>query len=162
MTKTLVDPVTIRPTAKADLKAVAELLRGNGITTVEEINTVLETLNCRSFSSVVAVFGAEVLGFVMYQIRRQVIEIVTIVVQVDYKRRGLGAFMVQALADKARTGHRQRLVAVVPLGSMCLFLKACGFRAILPLARGLYGANDGVRMILELAAGAGINNDPGA
>ena len=74
--------------------------------------------------------SGEVVGYVVYRIKKQSLELVRIAVAPEYHRRGVGTVMVKKLYSKLAKG-RTSVVTEVPeqMLSMQLLLRSTGFKA---------------------------------
>lgn len=93
--------------------------------------------------------GGIIAGYMIYLLARNHVEILTLAVAPEYRRRGIGMAMALKLQSKLYSGRRTWLSVKVREGNAgaLAWLKACGFRAT-GLLRGYYDdtGEDGVLM----------------
>lgn len=79
----------------------------------------------------VATVDGQVAGFICYELHPTAIEIVHLAVDVRYRRRGVGRYLVD-FATRGRCNSRNQAWASVSEINLpaCLFLRACGWRAV--------------------------------
>ena len=75
-------------------------------------------------------WGDECLGYAIYRLEPERIELVRLAVQPDFHRQGIGAALVAKLANKLSHDRRKSLQLWVPEHALSaqLFLKACDFQ----------------------------------
>lgn len=98
-----------------------------------------DRLRRRNVIGMVAERGEWVVGYMVYELHRDRIELARLAVADDRRREGAGRAMIDKLKGKLRPGRRTRIVARLDeddatLGA-CLFLAAMGFRATLERGR---------------------------
>jgi [ribosomal protein S18]-alanine N-acetyltransferase len=93
-------------------------------------------LRRRCTIGMVAECGDRVVGFTLYELQKDGLEVVNFAVRPDCRRSGVGRQMVAKLVGKLSSHRRTRIIAATREANlgMQLFLKACGFaaRQILP------------------------------
>jgi ribosomal-protein-alanine N-acetyltransferase len=82
--------------------------------------------------SMVAEQGSRVLGFMLYKVHDNRVVIIRLAVHPDYRRRGLGRWMLDRLHCRRYTQRRERLTCAVPDDNLPahLWLRSCGFQAV--------------------------------
>jgi len=94
----------------------------------EDFLIALRKSNC---IGIVAEIKNRVIGYMIYELQKQRLEITNIAVDPWFQRSGVGRKMIQRLKDKLAPQRRTEITAPVResnLGAQ-LFLQACGFRA---------------------------------
>lgn len=90
-----------------------------------------------------------VIGYVVYRLSPDGIELLNLAVHPEHRRRGIGRAIVGKLRDKLHTQRRPRLAVEVEDRNLAghLFFRACGLRAIC-VVRGRYGESDAYRFVV--------------
>lgn len=91
----------------------------------------LDAVRQRNQIAMVAVRGGRVLGYMVYKIHRESIELLRLVVDIEFRRHRVGEQLVEKLRAKLRPGRRSRIDASIRetnLGVQ-LFLRKQGFKA---------------------------------
>jgi ribosomal-protein-alanine N-acetyltransferase len=138
-----------------DLPAVLEIerlsFREDQQWNEQDFRHCLRTCQC---IGMVAVVGGEdpdctapVTGFMIYELHKTKLELLTLAVHPQYRRQGVGAAFIAKLADKLSAHHRTRIGADVGERNLeaQLFFQSQGFLA----TRCLHEADgeDGIRMV---------------
>jgi ribosomal protein S18 acetylase RimI-like enzyme len=149
--KTLPQPTaysaTLRWLITADLPAVLQIADDcmSLQWTSEDFQECFRSLD--TIGKVVDVDGS-VIGFLIYQLDRDVHEVVvkSVAVAADWQRHGVGQSMIASLDRKLTQGY-ERISALVPEGNLPLqlLLRSAGFRAVRVLRRH-YGDEDAYLM----------------
>lgn len=100
----------------------------------KEILACLKQRNC--IAKVIEV-NEQVEGYLFYELEKMAVNIVNIAVHPDWRRRGLGTMLLEAL--KSSAGYRKPIVVLLRESSLGvqLFLRSNGFRAV-RIYRGIY------------------------
>lgn len=96
--------------------------------TEEDFTKVLRERNC---IGMVAEYGDLVLGYMIYELRKSKLHVLSLAVHPEYRRRRIGTQMVNKLIEKLSHQRRNRIVLEVRETNMdaCLFFHECGFLA---------------------------------
>lgn len=83
----------------------------------------------------VAERGDQVLGFMLYELHKHRLHLLSMAVDPDYSRQGIGTAMVEKLVSKLSYQRRNRIVLEVRETNLPaqLFFKAMGFKAVMVL-----------------------------
>jgi len=101
-------------------------------------------LRKRNRIGMVARLGNGVVGFMIYELSAQRIDVLNFAVAADCRRRGVGRRMAAKLAAKLSLQRRRWVTVSVGEANLPaqLFFRACGFRAVLPVLKGRYRHGD--------------------
>jgi ribosomal-protein-alanine N-acetyltransferase len=79
----------------------------------------------------VAEIDNRVVAFIIYEMQKTHLEIINLSVHKDYRRRGIGSFMIRNLASRLSATNRSCLIAYAPDSELSchLFFRKCGFLA---------------------------------
>lgn len=97
--------------------------------TEEDFIRCLRQRNC---IGMVAEIGDKIVGYMIYELHRQRLELVNFAVHAEHRRAFVGSSMVAKLYSKLSSQRRTHILARVRetnLGAQ-LFFKACGFRCV--------------------------------
>lgn len=88
-------------------------------------------LRQRNNIGMVAELGDQVVGYMVYELHKTKLHLLSIAVDPDYSRQGIGAAMVEKLINKLSYQRRKRIALEVRETNLAaqLFFKALGFRA---------------------------------
>lgn len=133
-----------------DMPEVLEIEQSNFGTPWTE-DDFLRELRRRECIGMVAEIGDRVVGFMIYDLHRQFLRILTFAVHPEFRRSGVGRQMAAKLASKLSAFRRTRVDAFVPESNMdgLLFLRSVGFRAVKVL-RNHFESEDGYAMEHEV------------
>jgi ribosomal-protein-alanine N-acetyltransferase len=94
----------------------------------EEFLRVLRQRNC---IGMVAEYGERIVGFMIYELHRNKIQILDFATQAEFRRRGVGRQMVAKLVGKLSSQRRSRISLLVRETNLQaqLFFRVVGFRA---------------------------------
>lgn len=131
---------------------------------------IVDATRSRDLIAVVAEHGDTIVGHLLYRNRKDSIEVVRLVVDPAYRRRGVGSRLVDFLKRKAIKRCRSSVEAIVSEDRVpaLRFFRAAGFLAQVPLLRGRFGDLDGIEMrhspvelvVLVPASKKGISSPP--
>jgi len=95
-------------------------------------NDFLRCLRQRNVVWMVAEVGQPMAGFMIYELHRNRLHLLSFAVHPDYQRRGIGSHMIQKLTSKLSPQRRNRLMLEVRETNVAaqLFFKSQGFRAV--------------------------------
>ena len=99
----------------------------------------IATLRERDCIGMAVVFGDRVLGFVIYEMKKQKFRILNLAVDAAWRHKNIGTLMVKKLAAKLDAMRRNKIVLEVRETNLAaqLFFKAIGFRAV-KVVKGAY------------------------
>lgn len=91
----------------------------------------IRALRQRTVIGMVAERGDQVVGFMIYELHKHRLHLLSMAVDPDYSRQGIGTAMVEKLVSKLSYQRRNRLVLEVRESNLPaqLFFKAMGFKA---------------------------------
>jgi ribosomal-protein-alanine N-acetyltransferase len=144
--------VHIRWMIRRDMPAVVDIeqLSFEYAWTEEEFLRCLRNRNC---IGMVAEHGEKVVGFMVYELHKRRLEIVSFAVHPAFRRMGVGAQMVARLVQKLSTNRRTRITLLVRETNLAaqLFFHKLGFNAF-SVVRGFYEdtSEDAYRMAYRL------------
>lgn len=92
----------------------------------------IRALRQRNCVGMVAELGDEVVAYMIYEFHKNRIHLLSLAVEPGYRRRGIGAAMVQKLVSKLEHQRRNRVLLEIRETNLAgqLFFKAMGFKAI--------------------------------
>ena len=92
-------------------------------------------LRQRSCIGMVAERGDQVVGFMLYELHKNRLHLLSMAVDPDYSRQGIGTTLIEMLIRKLSYQRRNRIVLEVRESNLAaqLFFKAMGFKAIMVL-----------------------------
>lgn len=95
-------------------------------------NDFIAALRQRTIIGMVAERGDQVVGFMIYELHKTRLHLLSMAVDPDYSRRGIGRTMIEKLVSKLTYQGRNRLVLEVRESNLPaqLFFKSLGFRAV--------------------------------
>lgn len=136
----LLSAPSIRDMRDGDLSRVLEIERAAGEWNAASYRRAADRDNVRCL---VIEREGRVVGTVVYAIRRRHFELLHIVVDPDYQRRGIGTELIDMIRAKLARHQRREILAEVSEWNTAaqLFLRACGFRAEQVL-RAVTGSHD--------------------
>jgi ribosomal-protein-alanine N-acetyltransferase len=104
----------------------------------------IDCLRRRLCIGMVARLGDRVVGFMIYELSKERIDVLNFAVAADCRRRGVGRRMVEHLAAKLSPQRRRWVTVSVGESNLAaqLFFRDCGFRAVLPILKGRYRSGD--------------------
>lgn len=123
--------IHIRWLIRRDLAAVLEIESSSFEFPWQE-KTFIDTLRQRNCIGMVAEHECDVAGFMIYELRRTSISLLSIAVHPDYRRIGIGTALIAKLLTKLNHVRRNQIdvqVRETNLGAQ-LFLRDLGFRAV--------------------------------
>lgn len=91
---------------------------------------IVDHLHNRSVIGIVARRGDEIVGYMLYRLDKESLEVMRMAIHPEFRKSGVGRAMIERLRNKLSTQRRKYLVASVgerDLQSQ-LFFRACGFR----------------------------------
>ena len=124
-------PVQIRWCVRSDLDAVLAIEHTSFASPWSEEDFV-EVMRQRDQIGMVAEHQHDIVGFMLYRLRKTALELLNFAVHPAFRHRGVGTQMVQRLQDKLSQQRRKYVRAIVRetnLGA-ANFFKSCGFRAL--------------------------------
>ncbi|AMV24618.1 putative acetyltransferase [Gemmata sp. SH-PL17] len=146
---TLVD---LRWGCRLDLPRVVEIA-ASSFESPWDHRDFMTALKRRDCVLMVAEVGDVIVGYMVYVLHRDRIEIVTLGVAPEYRGRGIGRQLVEKAGDKAYYLSGKRVASTVreSLTGGLMFLRACGFRAV-EVLRGEFWDTDeaGVAMVMKV------------
>lgn len=92
----------------------------------------IRCLRQRNCIGMTAITGEKIVGYMIYELHRQRLELLNFTVHADHRRAFVGSSMVAKLYGKLSSQRRTHILARVRetnLGAQ-LFFKACGFRCV--------------------------------
>lgn len=97
--------------------------------TREDFRNALRQRNCMAM---VAEIGDKIVGYMIYELHRNRLEILNLAVHGEHRRSGVGSSMIAKLYGKLSPQRRTRIVAAVCERNEVAhyWLKACGFTAV--------------------------------
>lgn len=109
---------------------------------------VLAALRKRNCIAMVAEHGEKVVGYMIYELRKQKYELLKFAVHPDYLRCGVGTALLKKLQSKLDSDRRNRIVTRLHEVNLAghLFLKRLGFTAM-SVDRGYYDGEDAYRFV---------------
>lgn len=92
----------------------------------------IRALRQRNCIGMVAELGDEVVAYMIYELHKNRIHLLSLAVDPGYRRRGIGTAMVQKLVSKLEYQRRNRVLLEIRETNLSgqLFFKAMGFKAI--------------------------------
>lgn len=95
-------------------------------------NDFIAALRQRTIIGMVAERGDQVVGFMIYELHKTRLHLLSMAVDPDYSRRGIGRTMIEKLVSKLTYQGRNRLVLEVRESNLPaqLFFKSMGFQAV--------------------------------
>lgn len=104
---------------------------------------LLMALRQRNCIGMVAEHGDMVVGFMVYELQKQRIDLLKLAVHPEFQRQHVGRQLMRKLQGKLSAGRRQAIEVRVPDGNLDghLWLRAMGFRAVEVERRG-FGRED--------------------
>jgi [ribosomal protein S18]-alanine N-acetyltransferase len=95
-------------------------------------NDFIAALRQRTIIGMVAERGDQVLGFMIYELHKFRLHLISMAVDPDYSRQGIGRTMVEKLVSKMSYQGRNRVMLEVRETNLPaqLFFKSLGFRAV--------------------------------
>jgi ribosomal protein S18 acetylase RimI-like enzyme len=120
-----------RPIIRSDLPALLEIERTNTFSPWTEAEFRSWFTGPGKAIGVVASYGVTPVGYLVYEIGDDAIELKNLAVRPNYQRRAIASQMMARLSGKMVEFNRSRLLATVRDGNlpMHLFLRSHGFRA---------------------------------
>ncbi len=136
----------IRPDLPEILSIADSLAPPSGWKKADE-KDFLRFLRFRNVIGMVAEAKGDVVGFMVYELHKKRLHIVTMMVHPEYRDRGVGHQMVEKLKSKLSLQGRASLTLIVPESNLKAqqFLGERGFKAM-RTDRGYFDAEDGYRM----------------
>lgn len=141
--------VSVRWMIRRDLATAVAIARDSFADAWAE-DEFLYRLRQRNCISLVAEHGDLVVGYCVYEIYDDRLDVVALAVAPRYRRRGVGTRLVAKLLGKMNGHRRARLTAVAPerAAAALLLFRGLGLRAV-RLLRGHYGDEDGIEMVYD-------------
>lgn len=95
-------------------------------------NDFVHCLRQRNCIGMVAEYQKKVVGFMIYEIYEDKIQILNFAVHPDWRRQSIGTQMIKKLTDKLSAKKRKEIILTVKERNlpMQLFLRECGFKAL--------------------------------
>jgi ribosomal-protein-alanine N-acetyltransferase len=123
-------PVQIRWLTRSDMYDVLKIENSKFEHAWNE-DDFLNALRQRNCIGMVAEDKGKVVGFMVYELHKEKLHLLDLVVDPEYRQRGVGRQMVERLVDKLTQQRRHSLDLVVEERNVDAqkFLKACGFKA---------------------------------
>jgi len=123
----------------------------------EDFIRCLRKHNC---IGMVAECSNRVVGFMIYELNKTRIHVLTFAVAADCRRMGVGTQMIDELIEKLSEQRRSRITLEVRESNLAaqLFFRECGFRAVAVL-EGFYDdtPEDAYRMVQRVSVDAGLS-----
>ena len=121
---------------------------------------ILTNLRQRNCIGMVIENGEDLLGFVVYELHKNRLNILRFCVHPDHRLRGIGRQMFDKLVVKLHQQRRRALTALVNEQELDAqkFFRALGFR-VRAIERGTFGENDGYRFEWHLPQEALASED---
>lgn len=142
------EPIVLRGVNENDANGIMTLLHqsGRGSGDKDGLLWEIRRLNARW---TIAYSGAEVCGYTSYRILKDRLCLMDVLVRPDYRRRGIGRQLLEAVVAKCVLGQRQYVEAIIDETELasCQFLRACGFVARLPMIASRFAGPDGIRFV---------------
>lgn len=105
----------------------------------------------------------QTVGFVVYYLAKTEIEIASVAVAVEFRRRGFGRQIVEWIKSKLSHDRRPRMFSIVRESNLAahLFFKSCGLRAV-KVEKAPFSNNeeDGYKFVYRLPIGAPFERPP--
>lgn len=117
--------------------------------TEEDVTALLRQRNC---IGMVVEYENKVVGFMIYELHKSRLRVLSLAVDIDYKRQGVGSAMIQKLVDKLSQQRRKELVLEVNEVNLdaLLFYKALGFKAQSVLKSHYTSGDDAYQMMYSI------------
>ncbi|TXH40460.1 MAG: GNAT family N-acetyltransferase [Desulfurellales bacterium] len=143
-------PIAIRWLIRRDLPEVLQIENGSFDDPWTEAE-FLEVLKQRNCIGMVAELSNQVVGYMIYELKKTTLRIMSFAVSPKYRRMGIGKAMFQRLKDKLSQQKRSSFETVVKESSLdaLLFFKSQGMRAV-KIHKDYYVTEDGYRMRFSL------------
>ena len=92
----------------------------------------IRNLRCRDQIGMVAEIKGRVVGFMIYRLDKKALTLLNMAVHPQFRRRGVGASLLDKLAGKLSTKRRERIeISVIDSNLPChLFLRSLGYEAV--------------------------------
>lgn len=89
----------------------------------------LNYLRQRNVIGMVAECNHRIIGFMVYELHKRILNIINFAVDPEFRREGVGSMMVEKLIDKLSQQRRQQLTLTIRLGNSegQTFFRKCGF-----------------------------------
>lgn len=117
---------------RRDLPSVMNI-DGNSFAKPWSEDNFLDCLRQRNCIGMVAEDGDNIVGYMLYELHRRHLSLMRLAVSPWNRHQGVGSKMVGRLVDKLPSHRRNAVKMLVDERNMgaCLFLKACGFKAVM-------------------------------
>ncbi len=144
--------VQIRWMIRRDLPEIIDIYNSHfdDIWTEEDVLILLRQGNC---IGMVVEYENKIIGFMLYELHKSKLRILSLVVHLEYQRQGIGSYMIQKLKDKLSQQRRKEIVLEVDETNLTalLFYKSLGFKAN-SILRNYYvnTGNDAYKMIYDI------------
>ena len=114
----------------------------------------IATLRKRDCIGMVVLLGDRVLGFVIYELKKQKFQILSLAVDAAWRHKNIGTLMIKKLAAKLDAMRRSKIAAEVRESNLAaqLFFKAIGFKAV-KVVKGAYDDTDEDAYLMEFKVG---------
>ena len=110
----------------------------------------LRVLRGRNTIGKVAEVGETIIGFLVYEIKKNGMDILNLAVHPNWRRKGIGSALVNDLKTKIRRRPRMRIVLSDSNLDGHLFIKAMGFAAVEVLPGYFENGEDGYKFVYRL------------
>lgn len=119
----------IRWMIRRDMPRVLEILRNNGDEVTE--NEILALLRQKNCIGMVAEINEDIIGFMIYELKKQLIDVIYLMVDPIQNRLGYGGTLLNKLKGKLTAHRRSQLKILVRESNLCgqLFLRRYGCKA---------------------------------
>lgn len=116
--------------------------------TEEDFRRHLRQRNC---IGMVAECGVQVVGYLVYALEKRRLDLITLAVAPDLRRRGIGRSMIAKLKSKLASHRRVAITIDINERQVAaqLMLRRCEFRAVRSMV-GYFGEDDGIRFRYRL------------
>lgn len=104
---------------------------------------MVKTLRVRNHIGMVAEINCKIVGFMIYELSRNKLDILDFAVDISHRGIGVGTAMCERLKSKLSTDRRSSIFTHVSDGNLAahLFFQKCGFRAV-GVVRDYYSSSD--------------------
>jgi ribosomal-protein-alanine N-acetyltransferase len=145
--------VHIRWMIRRDMPEVLQMETAAALPTQWNEERFLHALRQRNCIGMVAEAGEKVVGFMIYELHKNKLELLRAVVDSEFRRKGVGRQMIDKLISKLSSHRRTRVCIDVNerLLDAQRFFKAVGMRAVSVLRRADENDDDMFRFVFRMA-----------